>query len=564
MTSKQREEEEQEVLLGRQLGSHTSRLDEVSRTMTEEKARQEDETKHINKATWQNLPHKKQLFLIALCRLSAPLTNTCLIPYLFFLVKSILSEPENPATLQRISRLTGLLVAAFPIGQMITSMLWGRLSDIYGRKPAILLGLAISVVANVAFGFSRTISMLVVWRILAGMANGIEGVMRTMTAEIVKDQKHQPRAFLAPPVVFNSGRVIALAVGGCLASPVDNLPYLFGSGGLFNAAKRPDGVRWTRDYPYALPALFNAVVLAVCLVVAAIWLRESLSTKDNPPNSGVMVALSRTFRHNILCQSFNKYALLQGDDESLAKSASSTDGSSTPSGQPTNTPALSTRQVRHALITFTLLPLHNATFLHIFPILLSMPIVPDQKSSVFFFKGGLGLASPTIGLWLALFGIGGIILQLFIYPRMHQRIGSLGMFQVASAIFPMAYLAAPYLVLLKDQGPAKWTAMAMVLFAQVMPRTMAIPSSVLLLTEAAPRRNVLGTVHGAGNTVSAFASACGPAIGGVLLAKGIDVGVVGLVWWTWMCAVSIMTLMWSCVCFSRTRTSLYSSKARSM
>lgn len=121
-------------------------------------------------------------------------------------------------------------------------MIWGRLSDVYGRKPTILMGLLISVVANLAFGFSRTIGMLLFWRVVAGMANGILGVMRTMTAEIVKERKYHTRAFLALPVVFNSGRVAALAIGGCLADPVDNLPWLFGPSGIFNVYNNPDGV----------------------------------------------------------------------------------------------------------------------------------------------------------------------------------------------------------------------------------------------------------------------------------------------------------------------------------
>lgn len=45
------------------------------------------------------------------------------------------------------------------------------------------------------------------------MANGILGVMRTSTAEIVKERKYLARAFLALPLVFNLGRVAALVIG---------------------------------------------------------------------------------------------------------------------------------------------------------------------------------------------------------------------------------------------------------------------------------------------------------------------------------------------------------------
>ncbi|KAF2006051.1 MFS general substrate transporter [Amniculicola lignicola CBS 123094] len=510
------------------------------------------------KVTWRNLPHKKQLLLLALCRLSAPLSNACLLPYLYYLVKSILSDPEHPSAPQQISRLTGLLVAAYPLGQMTTSMLWGRLSDSYGRKPTILLGLLISVIANFSFGFSRTIGMLLFWRVMAGMANGILGVMRTMTAEIVKERRYQSRAFLAPPLIFNSGRVMALAIGGCLADPVDNMPSLFGPDGFFNFSRNPDGVAWALKYPYALPALFNGTVLAICLVSATLWLKESLPTKEKDWDFGLVIGktISGFVRRKILRKQSSGYTPVQVEEaEVLMADApmgdSSSSGSLTPIDNTKHRPyrprfrEIWTKDLLKQLLAFGLLPFHNSTFLHIFPVFLSMPVSENLHPTAFRFTGGLGLASPTVGLYLATFGICAILLQLFLYPRIQKRIGTLGVFRFANSIFPLAYAAAPYLSLLSGNKIAKWLAMAAVLLAQVMARTMAIPSNVILLTEAAPRKGVLGTVHGAGNTLSAAASASGPVIGGILLAKGIDVGVVGIVWWAWMCLIALMALGWS-------------------
>lgn len=438
-------------------------------------------------------------------------------------------------------------------------MLWGRLSDTYGRKPTILIGLAISVVANLAFGFSRSVEMLLFWRVIAGMANGILGVMRTMTAEIVKDRKYLTRAFLAPPLIFNSGRVIALAIGGCLADPVNNLPFLFGSSGLFNTSGNSKGVVWALKYPYALPALFNGIVLGVCLLLAALWLKESLSTKEKDWDLGIIIGKSiSTFVKQRLLKKVQKgYTPVQVEDaEVLMADApvaeSSSSGSLTPTNEriKTHRPRFReiwTRHLLKTLLSFGLLPLHNSTFLHIFPVYLCMPISSNPHPTIFSFTGGLGLASPTVGLYLAAFGICGILLQLFLYPRIQKHLGTLGAFRFANSLFPLAYIFAPYLSLLASNASAKWPAMAAVLFTQVMARTMAIPSSVVLLTEAAPRRSVLGTVHGAGNTFSALASATGPVVGGMLLARGIEVGAIGIVWWTWLCLVALLALAWSFV-----------------
>ncbi|KAF2475380.1 MFS general substrate transporter [Lindgomyces ingoldianus] len=507
------------------------------------------------KVTWKSLPHKKQLLLLALCRLSTPLSNACLLPYLYYLVKSILSDPNHASAPQEISRLTGLLAAAFPLGQMSTSMLWGRVSDSYGRKPTILIGLMVSVIANLSFGFSRTIGMLLFWRVLAGMANGILGVMRTMTAEIVKERRYHARAFLAPPLIFNSGRVAALAIGGCLADPVDNLPILFGPTGFFNFSGNPKGVDWAVRYPYALPAIFNGTILSFCLVLASFWLRESLPTKEKEWDLGIVIgkSISGFVRKTILRRSAPEYAPLQIEEAELFETnapigEASNSGSSTPITRKSYRPPFReiwTRDLLKTLFAFGLLPLHNSTFLHIFPVFLSMPSSTNEHTTFLKFTGGLGLASPTVGLYLATFGIGGILIQLFVYPRIHKRFGTIGAFRIANSIFPFAYIFAPYLALLSGNAKVKWPAMAGVLFAQVMARTMAIPSTVILLTEAAPRKSVLGTVHGAGNTISALASAGGPVIGGLLLARGIDVGAVGIVWWAWLCLIALFAFGWS-------------------
>lgn len=71
-----------------------------------------------------------------------------------------------------------------------------------------------------------------------------------------------------------------------------------------------------------------------------------------------------------------------------------------------------------------------------------------------------------------------------------------------------------------------------------MARTLAIPSTVILLTNSVEQRSVLGTVHGAGNMLSSLARAVGPALGGWVFAWGIEHGVVGAAWWFWLMIVA--------------------------
>ncbi|KAI4865690.1 MFS general substrate transporter [Hypoxylon rubiginosum] len=544
-------------------------------TRGEQRSPEETSTAKPAHVRWRDLPNKDQLFILSLCRLSEPLSNVCLLPYIFYLVRSVLQPPtpeetdspsppsESPsqstdAAAARISEYSGLLVAAFPLAQFLVSLPWGRLSDRYGRRASIVGGLAVSVVANIGFGFSRTMAGLLFWRVLAGLANANVGIMRTVTAEVVRERRFQTKAFLLLPLVFNAGMVASLALGGCLAEPVVNLPWLFGPDGVFNTTGNPDGVPWALDYPYALPALLNAALLGFALVLAVTGLRETLPGKEDQSDIGLRTgdAIMRWIRRLRPRQQQQEYVRIDLIDSSedtflgqVQPEAEKPVASIVAGPGSRNVPfrKIWTRRVLCALVSFGLLPLHNSAFMHIFPVYLSSPPADNSEASFFAFAGGLGLRSSTIGLWLAVFGVGGILLQLLIYPRLQARLGTRGVFRIALFLFPATYAAAPYLSLLAGDDGARWLVLGLVVCAQIAARTMAIPSTVILLTEAAPARTVLGTVHGAGNMLASLARAVGPALGGYVFALGVEEGVVGLVWWLYLVAIALCALAWSYV-----------------
>ncbi|KAI1177068.1 major facilitator superfamily domain-containing protein [Nemania sp. FL0916] len=384
--------------------------------------------------------------------------------------------------------------------------------------------------------------------------------MRTVTAEVVRERKYQTKAFLLLPLVFNSGMVISLALGGCLAEPVVNLPGLFGPDGIFNTSRNPEGVVWALEYPYALPALLNASFLGTALLLAVLGLKETLLGREEQSDWGLRIGKSIK---GLVVRLWNRrgkiadYEYTEVEDSEEAHFINDNNHSTAEKPEPSNITTAEppkvpfrgiwTRKVVSALISFGLLPLHNSAFMHIFPVYLSSPPANNTEATIFAFSGGLGLRSAVIGLWLSVFGIGGILLQLFIYPRLQKRIGTRGVFRVALFLFPVTYVAAPYLSLLagSEQNAARWIFLGAVVCAQIMARTMAIPSTVILLTEAAPAKTVLGTVHGAGNMLASLARAVGPAVGGYVFALGVEEGIIGLVWWLYLVGVALCALAWS-------------------
>src|ERR1051325_5194199 len=50
-----------------------------------------------------------------------------------------------------------ILMSSFTAAQLLSAPLWGRFSDKYGRRPALLIGLTAAGIAYVVFAFAHTI-----------------------------------------------------------------------------------------------------------------------------------------------------------------------------------------------------------------------------------------------------------------------------------------------------------------------------------------------------------------------------------------------------------------------
>jgi len=82
---------------------------------------------------------------------------------------------------------TNLTLILFFVVYSITALLWGPLSDRYGRRPILLVGLALYVAGGILCGVSANVFQLMAFRIL--QAVGAAAASGTSTA-IVKDVYH--------------------------------------------------------------------------------------------------------------------------------------------------------------------------------------------------------------------------------------------------------------------------------------------------------------------------------------------------------------------------------------
>ena len=79
--------------------------------------------------------------------------------------------------------LVGMLIAAFSLAQLAVAPVWGRFSDRYGRRPAILAGLLVTAAAYLLFAFAGTLTVLLLSRLLQGVGGGTIGVIQAYVAD---------------------------------------------------------------------------------------------------------------------------------------------------------------------------------------------------------------------------------------------------------------------------------------------------------------------------------------------------------------------------------------------
>lgn len=155
----------------------------------------------------------------------------------------------------------------------------------------------------------------------------------------------------------------------------------------------------------------------------------------------------------------------------------------------------------------------------------------DSRQGLFHFGGGLGLPSSRVGLATAIIGLVGLPLQIFLYPQIQTKLGTLTSFRTFLPFSPLSYLLMPFLVILPRIPAIVWPCFTFVVSLQVISRTFILPAAIILVNNCVTDASVLGTVHGVAQSVSSAGRTLGPLLGGWGLGLGLEYNMIGAVWW---------------------------------
>jgi multidrug resistance protein len=113
--------------------------------------------------------------------------------------------------------LVGVLVSAFSVAQLVVAPAWGRFSDRYGRRPAILAGLTVTALAYLLFSAAESVTALLVSRVVQGLGAGTIGVVQAYVADAsAPEQRTKSLGWLS--AVTSLGAVAGPAFGSAMVA----------------------------------------------------------------------------------------------------------------------------------------------------------------------------------------------------------------------------------------------------------------------------------------------------------------------------------------------------------
>ena len=107
----------------------------------------------------------------------------------------------------------GLLLMSYSLMQFFFAPMWGRLSDKIGRRPVLLISLATSAIGYTIWGFSDSLAMLFLSRIVAGFGNANLAVAQAYISDVTPEE-YRSQGMGMVGAAFGLGFVLGPAIAG--------------------------------------------------------------------------------------------------------------------------------------------------------------------------------------------------------------------------------------------------------------------------------------------------------------------------------------------------------------
>ena len=199
-----------------------------------------------------------RIFLVLLSLFVVMLGYGILLPILPYYTERLALKDNLDTDL--INFHVGMLTSIYPFFQLVFVIVWGRLSDKYGRKPIILVGLIGFITMNLLTGLATSLTMLYVARIIGGIfTSSVIPVSNAYLSDITSE-KRRTKIMAWSGVAISSGVIFGPVLGGLLSQTNVHLKYSFG---VFHFDR------------FSVPFFFAAVLGLIVLFVILKWLKNT-------------------------------------------------------------------------------------------------------------------------------------------------------------------------------------------------------------------------------------------------------------------------------------------------
>lgn len=224
-------------------------------------------TTEANNAEIRRPTKRRTTTVLCLAMLTHSYLLISVFPYSGFLVIHLLDEvSEDTAGLY-----AGVVASVFMVGRALTSLLWGRLADRYGRVRMLSLSLYLSAFLSLCFGLAGSFWVAVLLRFTMGLCNSVMVTIKTLVSETSsrENEAHNMSYVLG---MWSWGFLMSPALSGALAEPMKQYPGVFQD----NSTLRT----FLSRFPFILPNLVAAVLCCIAALLATYAVTETLPMSE--------------------------------------------------------------------------------------------------------------------------------------------------------------------------------------------------------------------------------------------------------------------------------------------